>query len=219
MKKMKVAELIEDFDLYPRNNVDSQNVRTIINAIIAGAEIPPIIICKKSKRVVDGFHRRRAYLQHFGTDAEIEVIEKTYKDDGALFLDSMRYNAGHGARLDPCDRTHCVIVAERLGLSLDAVAGALHMPVGRLGALKADRTATSGGLAVALKRTVHNFAGKELTERQTQANEKLSGMNQVFYVNQVIELIESDMLERESDDLFVRLKHLHGLLDELLAVK
>jgi hypothetical protein len=218
MKKLKAAELVLDFDLYPRNNVDSHNVRGIVDALAAGVELPPVIIDKKSKRVADGFHRVRGHLQFFGDEAEILVIEKTYANDAALFLDAMRYNAAHGAKLDSCDKTHCVIIAERLRIPLDAVAGALHMPADRLGELRNTRTATaSGGLVVSLKKTVRHFAGKRLNKRQVEANSKLSGMNQVMYANQLIELIEADMLDKEDENLLLRLRHLHELLSGVLV--
>lgn len=219
MRKLKAAELVLDFDLYPRNNVDSHNVRTIADALATGTEMPPVIICKKSKRVVDGFHRVRAHLQHFGEDAEIQVIEKTYRTEADMFIDAMKYNAGHGAKLDPCDRTHCIIIAERLNIPLESVAGALNMPVEKLGNLKDTRTAKSGGgLCVPLKRTVMQFAGRRLTKRQEEANKKLTGMNQALYANQLIELIESDMLDMENENLMERLRVLHELLGGVLAI-
>lgn len=219
MRKMKAAELVLDFDLYPRNNVDSHNVKSLSDALVAGMELPPVIIDRKSKRVIDGFHRVKANIRVYGDDCEIEVVEKSYKDDGDMFLDAMRYNASHGAKLDQCDRTRCTIIAERLSIPLDAVAGALHMPVEKLGELKVDRTATAGGLSIALKRTIRGFAGRKLTKRQVIANERLSGMNQSFYANQLIELVESGMLDVDDENLMDRLRHLHGLLDGVLVSK
>jgi hypothetical protein len=220
MRKLKAAELVLDFDLYPRNNVDSHNVTTLVDALAAEMELPPVIIDKKSKRVVDGFHRVRAHLRHYGEDAEITVIEKTYKTDADMFLDSMRYNATHGAKLDPCDRTHCVIVAERLSIPIELVAGALNMPSDKLGNLRDTRTARSGGgLCIPLKRTVSGFAGRRLTKRQEEANTKLSGMNQAFYANQLVELIESNMLDTEDEMLMERLQILHDLLGGVLCAQ
>lgn len=217
MRKLKAAEVVLDFDLYPRNNVDPHNVRTLCDALASGAELPPIVICKKSKRVADGFHRVKAVLKFFGDDAEIEVVERTYKSDADLFLEAMRYNASHGCKLDPCDRTHCLIIAERLSIPLDSVAGALSVPADKLGSLMQDRTATSGGLTIPLKRTLRHKAGQKLNKRQREANDRLSGMNQVFYVNQVIELIEADLLDIGDDSLMQRLSHLQSLLSKQLA--
>lgn len=98
------------------------------------------------------------------------------------------------------------------------LAGALHMPAEKLGALRNERTATAGGFTVPLKRTIsQQFAGRKLTKRQAEANERLSGMNQQFYANQLIELLESKMLDTEDEHLIERLRVLHGLLDEVLA--
>ena len=219
MRKMKAAELVLDFDLYPRNNVDSHNVRCMVDAMEAGAEMPPVVIDKKSKRVVDGFHRVRAALRTGGEDAEIDVIEKQYKNEAAIFLDAMKYNGTHGARLDPCDRTRCTIIAQRLRISLDDVAGALNMPVDKLGKLAVNRTAHgAGGLAIPLKRTNQHMAGKKLNKTQQEANQRSSGMQQVFYVNQVIDLIEAKLLDQQDENLLLRLRHLSELLENLLVV-
>ena len=219
MKQMKAAALVLDFDLYPRNNVDPANIQRIINAMVSGIELPPVIIDRKSKRVVDGFHRVRGALRLYGDDAEVTVIEKNYASDADLFLDAARYNAVHGQPMDNCDRTHCLIVAERLGIGLDAIAGALSMPEDKLGQLKDTRVARgTDGLSVPLKRTVMAFHGRKLTVRQQEANRKLSGMNQVFYANQLIELIESKMLDLDDESLIQRLAKLHELLGGVIAM-
>ncbi len=216
MKKMKAARLILDFDLYPRNNLDAFNVRSMVDALVAGVELPPVIIDGKSKRVTDGFHRVRAYLRFGGEEVEIDVIEKNYKDEGAMFLDAVKYNASHGARLDQADRVHCTIIAERLKISAEDMAGVLHIPIEKLGKL-ANRTATCGKLRVPLKQTNRHMSGKNLSKKQREANERSSGMNQQFYVNQIIDLIEADFLDTENKNLMDRLVVLDGLLDKVLA--
>lgn len=217
MRKLKAAELVLDFDLYPRNNVDSTNVRHLVEALASGAELPPIVIDRKSKRVTDGFHRTRAHIQFYGEDCVIAVIEKDYKNEKEMFLDAIRYNASHGAKLDSCDRTHCVIIAERLSIPIDAVAGALHIPVEKLGSLSNDRTGrNSSGLSIPLKRTIRHFAGKQLTKRQEEVNTKLTGLNQATYANQLIDLIESKLIDYEDAQLFERLVVLRDLLDGVL---
>lgn len=218
MRKMKAAELILDFDLYPRNNVDSHNVRALSDVISEGGELPPVIADKKSKRVVDGVHRVKATIKVFGADAEIAVIEKVYKTEADMFLDAIRYNASHGAKLDTCDRTHCLIVAERLGIPADSVAGVLHIPIVKATRLLSGRTARMGNLTVPLKRTIQHKAGMKLTKRQQEANENLSGMRQVFYVNQLIELIESELIDLSDERLVERLIKLRELLDGVPSV-
>lgn len=218
MKTMKVAEVVLDYNLYPRNNVDQHAVRAIVEALKVGVALPAILIDRKSKRVVDGFHRTIAKRRFDGPDAEIDAIEKNYKNEAAIFQDAMRLNAAHGTRLDPCDRVRCTIIGERLGIAIDMIAGALNMSTDKLVDLKTTRTARGkGDLAVPIKRTVQHLAGRKLTRRQEEANMKLSGMQQVFYANQLIELIESKMLDQEDAKLLERLRHLHELLEGLLV--
>ena len=217
MRKIKAAELILDFSLYPRNNIDGVNVRNLVDALAAGVELPPILTDKKSKRVVDGFHRTRASLRFAGPEAEVVVIEKVYPDEAAMFLDAITLNASHGAKLDAADRVHCAIVAEGLSISVDAVAAALRIPRDRFGSLVNDRLATCGSLKVPLKRTNRHMAGRRLTKKQRDANERSSGMNQQFYVNQLIDLIESDLLNRDDEKLMERLPRLFELLESVLA--
>ena len=217
MRKMKAADILLDYTLHPRNNVDAHNVRSICDALEAGETMPPVIIERKSKRVVDGIHRVLAFLRR-DPESVIDVIEKDYKNDGEMFLDAIKYNATHGARLDPCDRVHCVHTAERLHVPLDKVAGALHTSPEKLGDLRTYRTAIgSGGLHIPLKRTFQHMAGKRLNKAQVKVNERSSGMNQSFYANQLIDLIESELLDKQDEKLYERLRHLHGLLESLLV--
>jgi hypothetical protein len=219
MKRMKVSELVFDFDFYPRAQIDSQHVAYLEDVMKAGHALPPIVIDKASKRVVDGFHRCRAALKMYGKDAEIEVIEKAYRNDRELFLDAVRYNSGHGRTLAMYDRAHCAILAARLEIDDAALAGALQVTTDRLAELRADRSATSGGKLVPIKRTIAHMAGKKLTPRQAEANKKFSGMEQTFYVNQVILLLENDLVNTENGPLMERLGVLAGLLRKVVKTR
>lgn len=217
MKKVKVTSLVLDFDMYPRNNIDSKNVSDIAEALRNGAEVPPVISDKKSKRVVDGFHRVKAHLIAFGPDAEIMVIEKSYKSERELFLDAVRYNAHHGAKLDSYDKSRILLRAEELKIDIAEISEVLSVSTDKLSELRVARTATSSNMVIPIKRTIQHMAGKRLNKRQKEANKKLSGMNQVFYVNQVIELLEADLLDTSDELLMKRLLHLGELINGVHA--
>lgn len=217
MRAVPVTEVILDFDLYPRASVDPHHLNAIYQAIQFGAELPPIVICKKSRKVADGFHRVQAYLR--AKRKTIEVIEKTYRNAGELFLDAMRYNATHGRILTSYDRTHCALRAEQLGLEMEQVASALSMTQEAMGLLRTDRVGrlratdpANGHREVAIKRTIRHMAGKSLTKAQFEANEVLGGMEATFYVNQLITLISNGLLDTENEVLMEKL----GLLKTLL---
>ena len=212
MKKYALSELVFDYEIYPRGSVDSHHVGEIAEAIRAGAAMPPLVIDKKSKRIVDGFHRGKAYIREFDENHEVECIEKDYKNDKDLFLDSMRYNAAHGRALTQHDKVHCLLLAEKLKISTEMVAQALHITTDRIGQLRVSRIGRIGTKPVALKQTIRHMGGRELTAGQVAANDKLGGMNTLFYVNQLITLIENDLIDPENEDLANGLEKLHGLL-------
>lgn len=212
----KLSELVFDFDIYPRADLSAQHVGYIAEAMQAGAKMPPLVIDKKSKRIADGFHRGRGYRKVYGDDYEVECIEKDYKNDAEMFLDSCRYNSEHGATLDRHDRVHCAHLAKRLSVDWGDLAGVLHMDSDRLKTLTISRTAKGNGIEIPLKRTVAHMAGRKLNKRQREANKKLSGMNQQFYVNQLIELIESKMLDTADKSLMKRLAVLQVKLSEVV---
>lgn len=211
MKKFKVGELIEDLDVYPRGGVDSQHASYIASALEAGSTVPPLVIEKKTKRIVDGVHRRRAYVSQFGEDYEVECIEKSYVNDGELFADAMRFNSGHGKTLSAADRARCLLLAEKFSLDLNIVGQALHMTATRIGELRATRISFGPHGEQAIKRTISHMAGTTLTPEQAEANEKLSGMSQVFYCNQLIALLQTGLVNNSSS-MDEALRRLHTLI-------
>jgi len=252
MVKLKICELVFDSTIYPRHNIDAYHVNDIARAIQSGAEMPPIVVEKRTNRIVDGFHRGKAYFKLYDDSYEIEVVQKSYKDERLLFLDAIRFNSGHGKGLDKHDKTHCAIMAKNLGIDAKDVASALHVDPDFVGRLIVDRTAFFGklevdkpkveskaapsdqdskrtdqesqapknkpfGLYVPIKQTIKHMAGKTLTDKQHKANEKLGGMNQSFYANQLITLIENRLIDKDDEKLFERLRRLHELLDSLLV--
>lgn len=218
--KMNVSELIEDLDLYPRVQVDSQHAGYIADALRNGNELPPIVAESKGKRIIDGFHRVRAYRRVYGDDHQIDVDLRTYRSEADMFADAMRLNASHGRCLTRVDRARCLLKAkQRFRMSLKTVSSILGMSVESVKAIGEGRVATNAATQekVPIKRTIQHVAGHELTDRQLEANSKLSGMEQAFYANQLIELIESDLLDMGNANLLERLEHLMQLLNGMFA--
>ena len=208
MKTMKIADLVLDYTIYPRMNVDKKNVTDLREARLNGAKIPAILIDKKSKRVVDGFHR----VLSRDPEDEIEVIERSYGNDREIVIDAIRYNSGHGAKFDSYDKTRCILLAQKLKISENDLSAALHISIDKLASLRTSRVATVGNLHIPLKRTIQHMAGRKLTKRQSVANEKLTGMNQKMYANQLIELLEANLIDWSDKNVMGVLVRLHGLI-------
>lgn len=215
MTQITASKLVLDFDLYPRADVDAANVRRLRDAIRAGASLPPVLVEKDSYRVVDGFHRVKAWRKAKGEDAPIPASLREYNSEADLLLDALHHNADHGKQLSPYDHARALTLAEEHGLSVDDVASALEIPTAKLEELKTRKIGSSNGRPIPVKQTARHLAGRELSKRQEEAHSRAGGMNQLHYVNQVINLIEGDLLDRENEALMDRLEVLGSLINEL----
>lgn len=222
---VKAATLKLDYTLYPRHSVDRHHVSTLVEALTAGERLPPVIADKKSKRLVDGFHRTLAHLRHFGeAEAEIEVDFRKFGNEAEILLEAGELNSHHGKTMDRHDRVHFALACEKLAIPTRDTAKALRMPLERLEALLDQRVGRSeptkesaGGEAVPLKRTIEHMAGKTLTKGQEAANTKLGGMNQVFIFNQALLLLREDLVDVSNPHVIARIRELVDLGKKFLA--
>lgn len=193
IQQMRADQLVVDTNLYPRHDLDRTNVRSIIDALHAGAKLPPVIADAESLRIVDGVHRVTAYLQ-LDADATIKVDLQHFDSEAAMFLEAVRRNARHGARLTSFDRARVLFLGEELEIDPAAVAGALCVDLDKLGELRATKLAVDpDGNPVPIKRSLRHLAGHRLSERQMAANRRSQGMSVSFHASQVIDAITNDI--------------------------
>ncbi len=211
--RLRLSELVEDLDVYPRASLFSGHVAELEEAFRAGADLPPPIIDKASKRIVDGFHRVRMLRRVLGPDAEISVELRQYASDAELFLDALRLNGHHGRRMSTFDVARCARIAEQLAIAPEQVATALSVRVERLSEIRAVKEAvTVDGACVPIRRGLAHLAGRTLTPRQIDAARRIGGQPPVYHANQLIELLEADAVPTEDAVLLERLAVLRDLL-------
>jgi hypothetical protein len=224
-ERVKLEELVLDFTIYPRQMVNNTNVKRLKDAVLAGRRFPPIVADRASKRVVDGFHR-----YHVAEDlgwADIEVEWRDYKTENDLRLDSMRLNSEHGRSLSPFEIAKCLAIGQKHRIKAERLAEALGLTMARLQEIQLSREAkvmqpNGQEQTLVLKHTLSPFVGKEFTpfqaEHLVEANTKAGGMRAIYYVNQVVNLIEADLIDSADEALAERLRHLARLLEKRLAV-
>ena len=214
MPQVKAASLVLDYGLYPRHETDSFNVNGLIEAMKAGATLPPVLVDRASGRVVDGFHRVKAHLKLLGVDAMIAVTYRNYASEAEIFEESARLNSQHGNQLTSWDKALCIVKGEALGLSREAIGAALSLTPHATEKLVVQRYATHGMEPYTLKRTAKHLGGRELTTAQHTYNEKAGGLPQLFYVNQVALMLELGTVEEENEALQQGLGKLFDLLQQ-----
>ena len=212
--RMKVVELHLDFNLYPRFKVDSYHTAEMVESLKAKVNFPPIIADSTSKRVIDGFHRVYALQHLYKEKAEADVILRKYPSESAMYEEAMRLNSTHGRNLTSYDKAHCILRGRELGLTDEHIAKALHITRDRITSLIHDRWTAD---ATVLKRTVSHFAGKTLTKEQKDFIPRAGGMDQLFYINQVIALLKTDSIDWKREKVRVALEELFEVLQGALA--
>jgi ParB-like chromosome segregation protein Spo0J len=209
---LPIEKLVEDFNFYPRHSVDSTTVSHYADAMKAGAVFPPIRVDAKSLRVIDGFHRLAAH-RRAGINEILVSLEET-ADEADFFERAIVANSAHGHRYSPFDHARILLRAKELGLEREKVAVALQVSPVRLEEIERGFAHSETQSVVPLKRTIAHMADREMSPAQIEANNKLGGMKQTFYVNQVILLLENDLVNVEDKGLVSRLETLTALLND-----
>jgi ParB-like chromosome segregation protein Spo0J len=129
------SELVFNLDLYPRQKVDEERVGQLREVLECRGFLPPIVIDTK-RRLVDGYHRARAYHDFAGPDFRIPCEIREYASDADLFLDAVRCNAEHGLPLTDADRGYSVALARKHGVTTEQLATVLSVRTERVASLR-----------------------------------------------------------------------------------
>jgi len=217
--KVALASLVEDFQLYPRGTVNAGHVRDLRRSLEAGHadKIPAIVVEAGTLRIVDGFHRRRAYTQHWGADHKVTVELRTYETELELYQDAAVLNATHGQPLDRDDQVRVAVRMRELGAQDEQIALTLHVTQPRVEELLVHYTAQStGGETVVLKHSARHLAGQTLTLEQEQVQPHITGTATLRLVRDLRERLRYHVVDLSNPKVRDALAELVKEVDEAL---
>lgn len=229
---VKLSELIEDFDIYPRHSVDSSYVSDLARAIQAGDQLPLVRVDKKTKRIVDGFHRTRAWRKVLGRGGEVEVDFRTYASEQDLLKEAIELNAKNGRKLDQQDRSRSALLLERHGVTVKEIAVVLHTTEQRVQELinvrvvlvKPDPEPDPGAPGVPEKHPAKPVAypqpggsPRELSAEQYQVMSSSSGHRTAQTVTQLTRELESGLVDLSVPGLREKLWRLCDVIESVAA--
>lgn len=224
------ADLVEDFDVYPRENVDTTNIARLADVIRSGNDADLRVVADKaSKRIVDGFHTRRAYIRVLGKEATVPVEWRHYSNDAELYADAARLNAKHGKPIMGSALTHALFRGIDLGLeeaSLADIFGIRKEKVSEIVKLRMGhvRKPTLNGKkvtkssvraqAIPLKNSVRHLWGQnpEFTPEQAKAHDAGPGTPQWLSIKQVADYIEHGLIDLSDARVVAQLDRLRNAL-------
>lgn len=219
---LKLNSLVFDESVYPRCNVDEMHVRSMMHAMEGGIEMPPILVERKTNRIVDGVHRYHAALR--SGHKTIRGVLKTYASEKELFKDAVAGNVGVGLKLGTDDSLRVIDLATKLGFKEIDQAAMLRTSIAHLRAL-APRFATVNEASelrrIPLKASCRHFAGEKISKKQAEAMEGAPGNSYLLLTNQLVSALLNDLLPPSDRHpaLWERLDELHGLLGATLGKK
>lgn len=110
---------------------DTEHVRALVEA---APDLPPIVVHRPTRRVVDGMHRLRAAQLRGDTHIAAQLVDG---DDNDVFVLAVRLNAQHGLPLTRIDRVRAAerIIGMRVEWSdrmIASVTGLSHKTIGAI---------------------------------------------------------------------------------------
>ncbi|HEX8560335.1 MAG TPA: hypothetical protein VF668_19720 [Pyrinomonadaceae bacterium] len=209
MKTLPITELVEDYQLYPRSEVDGSTVEQFREALRAGAKFPPIRVCSKSLRIIDGFHRKTAYERERAT--HVLCALEDVSDDVGLFRRAAAANASHGRRYSVDDYATAVRLARRLGLTREQISADLFLPLDRVE--KLERISAGRGAPAPVERNVPKAGGKasKLVEKS------MDTISQITWATSLLRCLRDGHVNEKSEELRSQLEELSKELGEFLS--
>lgn len=126
--KIKLEDLVFDENLIALRKINDQIISQYRQAYQTGANMPSIVIEKKTNRIVSGNHRVKAMLKVYEPDHEISVIVKEYASEKALLLDAVKENSEHGYPLDGISRKGLACALRNQGATAEEMSSAFAIP-------------------------------------------------------------------------------------------
>jgi len=211
LQTLPITDLVEDYHLYPRSEVDGSTVEQFREALRAGAKFPPLRVCSKSLRIIDGFHRKTAYEREGATHALCSLEDVV--DDIDLFRRAAAANASHGRRYSVDDYATAVRLAKRLGLTREQISSDLLLPLERVEKLERISAGRGHGHA-APKRNVP----KPRPPKTSKLVEKsMDTISQLTWATSLLRCLREGHLNDRSEELRAQLEELSTALGEYLS--
>src|SRR5918912_2365176 len=205
IRTIPMGQLVEDYRLYPRSEVDGATVEQFREALRAGAKCPPLRVCSKTLRVIDGFHRKTAYAREHATHVLCALEEVS--DDVDLFRRAAQAKASHGRRYSVDDYAAAVRRARRLGLTREQISKDFFLPLERVE--KLERLSAGRGSSPAPERNVP----RPKPEKPSKLVEKsMDTISQLTWTTSLLRCIREGHVNEQSEELRHQLEELSTAL-------
>lgn len=216
---LKISGLTFDKELYPRMETNWMTAYSYSQAMRSGEVFPPIIVGSFEGKlyVVDGWHRVEA--KKMLKEQYVQGIVKDYNDKKTLFLDAIKYNVSHGKPLSSQEKVRLIYkLKEEMGFDVAQIIGIVKVPMDKIELFKARVLTGVDGKPIFLKSVVARSRASDEAKRAVNQDD-LGSFNVVNLLSQLIELLESGVLDVDDEAIKPLAVKILGLLQMKLGLK
>lgn len=217
--KKPLSFLIKEWSLYPRNDVRAGHVAEMVDALQTGASLPPIITDQHG-RIVDGFHRRDAYMRVYGPEHQVDVEVREYGGDeeeveAAAYADAVKLNVAHGLNLSSDEKIKAMLRLQEYGIDEDIIPMIILMPKPKVEKRTFRVAIDKAQEPVPLRGGDDHLKGRVLDDDQIAALRSRSGAPYGRLAREIIRGCQQDLLP-DDDSFYEVLKELYEAVGKAL---
>lgn len=132
VKVEKIADLVLDWRLYPRKELDLQVVKTYAEALEAGANFPRVKVgmLNGKKIVVDGAHRIHSRMR-----LKIDYVDCStlpFQSEAELFAEAVRLNSEHGKSFTEAELKASIKQLKKYKFDIKDIVALTHVPASKI---------------------------------------------------------------------------------------
>jgi hypothetical protein len=132
IKVEKIADLVLDWRLYPRKEIDQQVVETYAKALQAGSVFPSVKVAlfRGRKILIDGFHRvsSRKLLNIDYIDCSI----LSFQSEAEMFAEAVWLNSSHGKSFTRAELKANIRRLKRYKINVNDIVSICHVPASEI---------------------------------------------------------------------------------------
>ena len=132
VKVEKISDLVLDWSLYPRKEVDQQVVGAYAKALDAGSVFPTLKVglFRGRKIVLDGFHRLGS--RKLKKIDYADCSELPFTSEAEMFAEAVRLNSGHGKGFSEVELKDNIARLKKFKFDVKDIVALVHVPAAEI---------------------------------------------------------------------------------------
>jgi len=211
-----VNEVFVDEELYPRVQPFYLTISEYKQSMLSGTKFPPITLALFHNKLVlvDGRHRLEATKKLKKETIEAEIFAGW--DKKKIYVEAVIRNNHHGQKLSPFEKRRAVLKLREMNINDSEIAKLIQIPESVLENFVGQRLVSTPTGQIIVKAPLKHLAGQKLSASRSREveiyQEPLTTKSQVNLFDQIIDLFESGLIDKDNEEVQERIIKLSDLI-------